>query len=92
MVVKSKGPRKRTRHLFRRNTKTPITEFLREFDVGEKVIIKINSSSHKGMPFRRFQGLCGEVLAKRGRAYVLKIKDGGKFKEIIANPEHLKKI
>ena len=92
MVVKSKGPRKRTREKFRRSIKTPITDFLREFEIGDKVVIDINSSSQKGMPFKRFQGLCGEVMDRRGRAYVLKIRDGDKVKTVIAKSEHLKKM
>ena len=92
MVVKSKGPRKRTREKFRRSIKTPINEFLKQFEIGDKVVIDINSSSAKGMPFKRFQGLAGEVIDKRGKAYLLEIKDGDKTKRIIANPEHLKKI
>jgi len=92
MVVKSHGPRRRTREKFRRSIKTPISDFLRKFEIGDKVVIVINSSSSKGMPFRRFQGLCGEVIENRGNAYVVKIKDGDKLKKIIANPEHLKKI
>jgi large subunit ribosomal protein L21e len=92
MVVKSHGPRRRTREKFRRSVRTSINEFLKEFEIGDKVAININSSSESGMPFRRFQGLCGEVVEKRGRAYVLEIKDGDKTKKIIANPEHLKKV
>jgi large subunit ribosomal protein L21e len=92
MVVKSHGPRRRTREKFRRSIRTPINEFLKHFEIGDKVVININSSSLNGMPFRRFQGLCGEVVGKRGRAYILKIKDGDKTKTIISTPEHLKKI
>ncbi len=92
MVVKSHGPRRRTREKFRRSIRTPINEFLKRFEVGDRVVIKINSSSLNGMPFRRFYGLSGEVIGKRGRAYILKIKDGDKVKTIISTPEHLKKI
>jgi len=92
MVVKSHGPHRRTREKFRRSERTPINEFLKRFEVGDKVVININSSSDGGVPFRRFQGLCGNVVGKRGRAYVLEIKDGDKVKTIISNPEHLKKI
>ncbi len=92
MVVKSHGPRKRTREKFRRSIKTPINEFLKKFEIGDKVVIDINSSSAKGMPFRRFQGLTGKIIEKRGKAYLLEIKDGKKTKTVIANPEHIKKI
>lgn len=90
MAVKSHGPRRKTREKFRRTGKTPITDFIRQFNIGDKVVIDINSSSHRGMPFKRFQGLLGLVLERRGNAYVLEIKDGNKPKKVIAKPEHLK--
>jgi large subunit ribosomal protein L21e len=91
MVVKSHGPRKRTREKFRRSVRAPINEFLKEFKVGDRVVIDINSASEHGMPFKRFQGLSGIVKQVRGRAYVLAIKDGDKAKQVIATPEHLQK-
>jgi len=90
MVSKSHGPRRRTREKFRKNERTPISKFLRKFKIGDKVVIKIESSSADGMPFKRFYGTTGEVVNTRGRAYIVKIKDGGKIKKIISNPEHLK--
>jgi large subunit ribosomal protein L21e len=92
MVVKSHGPRKRTREKFRKSRRTPISRFIRQFNKGDRVVIDIESSSSKGMPFRRFQGLNGKIVEKRGKAYLLEIKDGNKIKKIIANPEHLKTI
>ena len=92
MVQKSKGPRKRTRNLLRKRIrdKTTIIKYLHEFKVGDKVVIKPEPSSHKGMPFKRFFGHFGIVLDKRGKSYIVKIKDGNKEKKIIARPEHLK--
>lgn len=92
MVVKSHGPHRKTREKFRRTGLTPMNMYIKQFNVGERVVINVNSSSQRGMPFKRFQGLSGEVLEKRGNGYLLKIKDGNKTKKIIANPEHLKKI
>ena len=94
MVQKSKGPRKKTRSLLRKGIreKTPITKYLQEFKVGDKVIIKPESSSHRGMPFKRFFGRCGTVTDKRGKSYIVKIKDGNKGKRIIARPEHLRAV
>lgn len=92
MVVKSHGPRRRTREKFRKSKRVTVNQFLKKFSKGDKVAIKIESSSQKGMPFRRFQGLTGNIIGKRGRAYIVEIKDGNKIKKIIANPEHLKAI
>ena len=90
MTQKSKGPRKRTRSLLRVRGKTPITRYLQEFKVGSKVVIKPNPSSHRGIPFKRFFGRIGTVTDKRGKSYIVKIKDGKKEKNIIVRPEHLK--
>ncbi len=93
MVVKSKGPHRRTREKFRRSCRDKFTvnDMLKRFSVGDGVAIKINSS-FAGIPFRRFHGLTGSVLEKRGSAYIVQIKDGGKLKKIIAKPEHLKAV
>ncbi len=94
MVQKSKGRRKRTRNLLSVKTRErlPITRYIQEFKVGSKVVIKPNPSSHKGMPFKRFFGRTGTVINKRGKSYIIKIKDGKKEKNIISRPEHLKAI
>lgn len=93
MVVKSKGPHRRTREKFRRShrDKFIVNDLLRSFSMGDSVAIRINSSS-ASIPFRRFHGLTGSVLEKRGSAYIVQIKDGAKLKKIIAKPEHLKAV
>ena len=92
MVIKSHGLRRGTRTLFRRVTKMTVNQYMKEFKEGERVAIKIESASQSGMPFRRFYGLTGIIAGKRGRAYIVKIKDGNKPKTVISKPEHLKKI
>ena len=94
MVQKSKGPRRRTRSVLRRRVreKTPVTMFLQEFEIGAKVLIKPCPSSTRGRPYKRFYGKSGVVIDKRGKSYIIKIKDGKKEKEIISAPEHLRRI
>jgi large subunit ribosomal protein L21e len=70
----------------------PITKSLQRFTNHQKVAIAINPSIHKGMPHRKFQGLTGEVTGRRGEAYLLEIRNGGKEKQILVRPEHLKPI
>ncbi|MCK9596990.1 50S ribosomal protein L21e [Candidatus Pacearchaeota archaeon] len=41
---------------------------------------------------KRLQGITGVVDGKRGKVYLVKIKDGNKEKTILAAPIHLKKI
>jgi large subunit ribosomal protein L21e len=94
MVQKSKGPRRRTRNLLKLGVKEKptITKYLQEFEIGSSVVIKPTPSSSKGMPFRRFFGKSGIVMDRRGKSYIIKIKDGKKEKDIISRPEHLKAI
>ena len=67
----------------------PVTHFLRTFDMDEKVVIKIEPSSHKGMPHPRFYGRIGRIVGKQGRVYKVEIKDGKKKKILLCAPEHL---
>ncbi len=95
-MERSKGFRSGTRHKLRKTPrergKVPVTRFLQQFEIGEKVCIDIEPSVHKGMPHPRFQGRVGEVVGKRGRAYIVRIRDGDKKKLIIALPVHLKRV
>ena len=93
-MVKTKGFRVKTRHLLRRHPrdrgKTGLFRILYNHRIGEKVIIRIDPSFHKGMPHRRYHGKIGVLRERRGRAYLLDVKQGKKNKEIIIRPEHLK--
>jgi len=66
---KSKGYRAKTRALLKRKPrekgKTGLSKILREYTSGEKVVIKINPSVHKGMPHRRYHGRIGVVVEKK---------------------------
>jgi len=83
----------KTRSLLRRNPrergKTTLTKILTNYNEGDKVVVKIDSSMHKGMPHRRYHGKVGIVSAKRGRSYVVHVTQGDATKEIIVRPEHL---
>jgi len=95
MVKASKGIMEGTRQIFRRSPRkrglSPITRALRTFEIGDKATIVINSSVQSGWPHHRFHGLTGTVVEKRGRAYVLDVRFGGKIKQAIVAPEHLKR-
>lgn len=64
--------------------------YLREYGVGERVIIAINPSVQKGSAHRRYHGKVGEVVEKRGRAYIVAVKLGGKEKKLSLLPDHIK--
>ncbi len=94
MVRKAKGSRSKTRKLFsRRNReKTSVNKRLKKFEVGSRIVIKADASIIKGRPFKRFYGKSGIIINKRGRSYIIKIKDKNKEKEIISLPVHLKEM
>jgi large subunit ribosomal protein L21e len=94
MGRKAKGYRARTRSLLRKKPrergKIGLSKVLHEYKPGEKVVINLDPSVHKGMPHRRYHGRTGVITDKRGRAYVIEVTQGNATKEIIVRPEHLK--
>lgn len=54
------------------------------------MVFDINPSVHKGMPHRRYHGMMGVILEKRGRAYAVETTVGSAKKTVIARPEHIK--
>lgn len=95
MVKASKGIMEKTRQKFRRRVRerglSPITRSFQTFDVGQRVVIVIDSSVQKGWPHHRFHGMTGTVAGTRGRAYVVDVRFGGKVKQAIVLPEHLRR-
>ncbi|HEY4675300.1 MAG TPA: 50S ribosomal protein L21e [Candidatus Bathyarchaeia archaeon] len=90
---KSKGYRARTRRLLKKNPrergKIRLSKLLYAYPPGERVVVKIDSSIHKGMPHRRYHGRVGTVVNKQGRSYIVSVSQGDATKEIIVRPEHL---
>lgn len=96
LVRTSKGFKRRTRSLLRKKPRErglkPLGYLLTRYEVGEKVVVDIDPSVHKGQPHRRYQGKVGTIVSRRGRAYIVNIKVGGKTKQIITLPEHLRRL
>jgi large subunit ribosomal protein L21e len=92
-MPRSKGFRRKSRSALRKKARTrglqPLGRLLHTYETGEKAVITIDPSVHKGMPHRRYQGRVGVVSAQRGRAYVLDIQEGGKVRKLIVRPEHV---
>lgn len=93
---KSKGKKSKTRRKLRKNVrergKTSLEKVIQEFSEGTRVSIEIDPGVTKGQPHPKFHGRTGIITGKQGRAYVVDIKEGNKSKEVIARPEHLKKV
>ncbi|MBL7206336.1 MAG: 50S ribosomal protein L21e [Candidatus Aenigmarchaeota archaeon] len=88
----SKGFRRETRSKLKADVRAKFKpeHYLKKFKKDEKVLIMLDPSSQKGMPFPKFKGKIGVVEGKRGNSYIIKIKDKNKEKTVIASPEHLK--
>ena len=89
----SKGYRSGARRLLtkepRERGKIKLSKLLQEYQLGSRVVVKIDPSVQKGMPHRRYHGRIGTVTEKRGRSYVVTVSQGDTVKEIIVRPEHL---
>lgn len=97
MVKAPRGFRNRTRKLLRKNVREKgsiprLSSLLREYNVGDKVAIVINSSYHKAMPHRRYYGLTGTITGRRGEAYEVEVYLGDKKKVLYVSPVHLKPL
>ena len=92
----SHGPRARSRKKMRKKVRergmAPIRRYLAKFEIGEKAAIVIDPSEHHGFPHHRFHGYTGEIVGMQGRAYKVRVRDGGKYKTLIVHPVHLRKV
>jgi len=92
MVRKSKGYRTRSRKKLTKPIRkcglSPLSRLLHTYEIGDKVLIKIDPSVHKGMPHPRFHGKIGTIMGFRGRALVVQVKDFNKLKTLIIRKEH----
>ena len=89
--LRSKSRRKLTKHPRKRGL-YPVSKVIQELPLGTKVAIILDPSSVKGQPHPRYHGRVGVVRERRGRAYVLEVRDGGSTKRIISRPEHLRMV
>lgn len=67
-----------------------VSEQIKTFEIGAKVIISPRSTS-RGQPHLRYNGRHGKIVKKQGKCYIVEIKDGGKKKQPVVSPIHLKK-
>jgi len=71
--------------------KIQLSKYFQEIEKGEKVAVIQEKAIASNFP-KRLQGRTGTIEGKRGRFYVVKIKDQNKEKTFIIEPIHLKKI
>lgn len=78
--------------MFRGKPRSPLGAFLREYKVGDRVVIDIDSRQPKGMPHRRFQGSVGSVEEIRRRSLQLVVPVGNTKKTVVARLEHVRPL
>ena len=87
--------RRKTRQKMTKNPqkrgKFSLRNYLQEFKVGDKVILKLEPAIQKGLYFPRFHGKIGIVKGQQGNCYKVEIKDFKKPKVILIHPIHLRK-
>ena len=75
----------------RERGKIRLGEYFKKFKKGENVAVKRELGVKSSFP-NRIQGKTGKIAEKRGKSYIVKIKDLGQEKKFIIHPVHLKKI
>lgn len=82
---------KRLRKRIRDRGKVRLSEYFKELKKGDKVVFK-PSPDFPIQFHKRYRGLIGIIIGKRGKAYVVEVEKNKKKKIIITYPIHLKKI
>ncbi len=95
MAQRIGGFRRKTRDKLKKpineRGKIRITQYMQTFKLGDKVLLKIDSALHRGMPFPRFHGKVGMVAGMQGACYKIAIDDGEKRKTLLVHPGHLQR-
>ncbi|MBU0591072.1 50S ribosomal protein L21e [Candidatus Micrarchaeota archaeon] len=89
MVKASGGTLSGNTRRLRGKSKVSVARAVRTFEVGNKVVIYPRSSAN-GRPHMRYINRHGIIIQTRGKAYIVKIKDGNKMKDLIVGSVHLK--
>jgi len=89
-MTRSKGKRSNTRSINTRAFKCRgpehISSYIQTFKVGDFVDVAINSSIHKGMPYKFYHGKTGKIFN------ISKSSIGVKMQKIVGNRKIIKKI
>ncbi len=85
----NKGYRRKTRQLLSSEGKRGLSYLLNKYEVGDKVVIKIDPAYPRGMPHRRFHGKVGTIEEIGKRSILLNVMIGNKEKSIYTRYEHI---
>ena len=71
--------------------KIRFSEYFKILNEGDKVSVVKERSETSSFP-KRIQGRTGVVIGKKGRSYIVNLKELNKEKSFIIKPIHLKKL
>ncbi len=94
MAQKSQGSQQGARKTLKRDRRatTTVNDRLKDFEEGEKALVKVDSSVQEARPHMRFHGKTVDVVGMRGQKYEVEFKDGKKTKTLFLHPAHLQKV
>ena len=92
MVKRPRGYLSKATRKLKAKRKLTVADHLRQFEVGQKVIIEPKPYYKSALPHMRYRGRSGIIKEKRGSCYLVEVKDGGKVKTLICHPVHIKKV
>jgi len=87
---RSHGFRYKSRSVLTKRATRGVSFLLRQYNVGDRVLIQIDSRQHKAMPHRRYHGKVGSVKEVGRRSVILNVKLGDKTKTLITRFDHIK--
>ncbi len=79
------------RKKIRTRGKLQLSRYFQKLEQGDAVSIVLERALQPSFP-KSLNGRTGVVESKKGRAYIVKVKDKKKEKEYLLQPIHLKKI
>jgi large subunit ribosomal protein L21e len=87
---RSHGFMHKSRSVMTKDTIRGVSFLLREYVVGDKVLVIIDPSQHKALPHRRYHGKVGTVQEVGRRTVKLIVKLGDRPKTLITRLDHIK--
>lgn len=87
---RSHGFRHKSRSVMTKRGPRGVSFLLREYAVGDRALVIIDPSQHKGLPHRRYHGKVGTVVETGRRMVTLHVKLGKKTKTLITRLDHIK--
>ncbi|ASI13486.1 50S ribosomal protein L21e [Candidatus Mancarchaeum acidiphilum] len=83
----------KTRNLVRHHklSTLSIADKIKTFEIGDKVAI-VPKSNYRDSPHPRYKGRIGEVIEKRGSAYVVRVRIMNATRKLVVPVVHLEKI